>query len=96
MTWIKTIPYEEADDRLQKLMSEMRKLYPIEYAEGVPAAGDGDNESEGVVASHTLIPDAMYHIFSGFGALMAPDLPLARRQHEMIATVVSVVNSCHY
>jgi len=27
---------------------------------------------------------------------MAPDLPLQRRQHEMIATMVSVTNKCHY
>ena len=30
------------------------------------------------------------------GALMAPDLPLKREQHEMIATRVSVLNRCHY
>jgi len=28
--------------------------------------------------------------------LMSPDLPLTRRQHEMITTVVSVTNRCHY
>jgi uncharacterized peroxidase-related enzyme len=27
---------------------------------------------------------------------MAPDLPLNRRQHEMIATVVSATNRCYY
>jgi AhpD family alkylhydroperoxidase len=27
---------------------------------------------------------------------MAPELPLQRRQHEMIATVVSLTNRCHY
>ncbi len=31
-----------------------------------------------------------------FGALMSPELPLTRRQHEMITTVVSVANRCHY
>jgi hypothetical protein len=29
-----------------------------------------------IVGSHTLIPDALYHAFSTFGALMSPDLPL--------------------
>jgi len=28
--------------------------------------------------------------------LMAPELPLTRRQHEMITTVVSVTNRCRY
>ena len=36
------------------------------------------------------------HALATFGALMAPDLPLGRRQHEMIATVVSVTNRCRY
>jgi uncharacterized peroxidase-related enzyme len=28
--------------------------------------------------------------------LLSPDLPLQRHQHEMIATMVSVTNRCHY
>jgi len=51
---------------------------------------------QSIVGSHTLIPDALYHAFSTFGALMSPDLPLTRRQHEMITTIVSVTNRCHY
>jgi len=49
-----------------------------------------------LVGSHTLIPEALYHAFSTFGALMSPELPLERRQHEMIATMVSVTNRCQY
>jgi len=48
------------------------------------------------VASHTLIPEALFYAFGTFGALMSPDLPLQRHQHEMIATMVSVTNRCHY
>ncbi|HQR37780.1 MAG TPA: hypothetical protein PLF26_05205 [Blastocatellia bacterium] len=96
MTWIKTVKMSEANDRLLEMMAETRKLYPIEYKEPVEAAGDADDSSKGIMASHTLMPDAMYHIFSGFGAMMSPDLPLERRHHEMIATMVSVVNRCVY
>jgi AhpD family alkylhydroperoxidase len=28
--------------------------------------------------------------------MMSPELPLNRRQHEMITTLVSVTNRCHY
>ena len=42
------------------------------------------------------VADALYHAFATFGALMSPDLPLTRRQHELITTVVSVTNRCHY
>jgi hypothetical protein len=38
----------------------------------------------------------MFHSFAAFGAMMAPDLPLRREQHEMIATMVSVTNRCFY
>jgi len=48
------------------------------------------------VASHSLIPEALYHAFATFGVLMSPELPLGRRQQEMITTVVSVTNRCHY
>jgi alkylhydroperoxidase family enzyme len=94
MTWIKTVPFDEADERLRRAMEAQRELYPIEYAEPVHPTPDG--ESSGIVASHSLIPDALYHAFATFGALMSPELPLTRAQHEMITTVVSVTNRCHY
>ena len=94
MTWIKTIPFAQADASLRRAMESQRGLYPAEYAEPVPAAGDA--ETGGIVESHSLIPDALYHAFATFGSLMSPELPLTRRQHEMITTVVSVTNRCHY
>jgi hypothetical protein len=94
MTWIKTIPLNEASDALLRAQARQRQLYPIEYATPVHPVGDG--ETSGIVASHSLIPDALYHAFATFGVLMSPDLPLSRRQHEMITTVVSATNRCHY
>jgi hypothetical protein len=93
MAWIKTVSPEEGGEELQKALADQRGLYPKEYAEPVMALDEG---LPGIVASHTLIPQALYHAFSTFGALMSPDLPLARRQHEMIATMVSLTNACHY
>jgi alkylhydroperoxidase family enzyme len=94
MTWIKTVPMSEADEKLRRAMEAQRELYPVEYASPVHPTADG--ESSGIVASHSLIPDALFHAFATFGALMSPELPLTRRQHEMITTVVSVNNRCHY
>lgn len=94
MTWIKTIPFSEADEKLKRAMQEQRALYPIEYA--VPVHPTPDGESSGIVESHSLIPDALFHAFATFGSLMSPGLPLKREQHEMITTVVSVTNRCHY
>ena len=93
MTWIPTIPQSEADEKLRKALEGQIALYPKEYATPVQPTADG---SAGIVASHSLIPDALYHAFSTFGVLMSPELPLSRRQHEMITTMVSVTNRCRY
>ena len=93
MTWIRTIPFSEADETLREAIERQRALFPSEYAQPTPVNPD---DSAGVVAAHSLIPDALYHAFATFGALLSPDLPLTRRQHEMITTVVSVTNRCFY
>ncbi|HET8676020.1 MAG TPA: hypothetical protein VFO63_09560 [Blastocatellia bacterium] len=94
MTWIKTIPLSDANEELRRAVESQRELYPVEYATPVHPTPDG--ESSGIVQSHSLIPEALYHAFSTFGVLMSPELPLTRRQHEMITTMVSVTNRCHY
>jgi alkylhydroperoxidase family enzyme len=93
MTWIKTVS-PEADERVRRAMEAQRELYPQEYATPVHPTPDGS--SSGIVESHSLLPEVLRHAFATFGALMSPELPLARRQHEMIATMVSVTNRCHY
>lgn len=93
MTWIKTVPLTGANDQLLHALESQRALYPKEYA--TPVFKD-DDEVAGIVASHSLIPDALFHAFATFGVLMSPKLPLSRQQHEMITTVVSVTNRCFY
>ena len=94
MTWIHTIPPEDADDALRRAYEAQKELYPIEYATPMHPVAGGQTSS--IVSSHSLLPDVLYHAFSTFGALMSPDLPLQRRQHEMIATMVSEKNRCKY
>lgn len=91
MAWIKTVPLAEANDKLRAAMEAQHALYPAEYAE--PTSADRGVD-EGIISTHTLIPDALHHAFATFGSLMSPDLPLSRRQHEMITTVVSATNRC--
>jgi hypothetical protein len=96
MTWIRTISPENADVELRRIYDEVNALYPPEYQREVPAVTAENGLSDSVVASHSLIPKALYHSFSAYGVLLQQDLPLTRRQHEMIATVVSALNSCFY
>jgi uncharacterized peroxidase-related enzyme len=88
MTWIKTIPPSEAGELLRNALDAQKILYPTEYA-----ATDAAAE---IVMSHSLIPAALHHAFATFGVLMSPALPLSRRHHEMIATMVSLTNRCRY
>jgi len=91
MAWIKTIAFNEAGKDLRGALRKQRAVYPKEYA--TPTGGPNE---ESIVATHTLIPDALYHGFATFGVLTSPELPLSRKDHEMIAVVVSVKNDCHY
>ena len=91
MAWIKTIPFTSADEALRRALEAQHALYPKEYERD-----PGDDGASSIVSTHTLIPAALHHAFATFGALMATDLPLTRRQHEMITTVVSATNRCHY
>jgi hypothetical protein len=93
MTWIRTITMSEADDKLLQALEGQKALYPVEYATPVHP---GPDSVSGIVASHSLIPEALFHAFATFGVLLSPELPLTRRQHEMITTVVSVTNRCVY
>ena len=97
MTWIKHIPYDQADDELKRVYESVRGLYPIEYAgPPVPSLVRPDGGADSIVAVHSLLPEAMRHMMSGLAVLLQPLLPLTRRQQEMIAAVVSVENSCFY
>jgi hypothetical protein len=96
MTWIKTIPPEKADPQLRAVYESVYGLYPALYMEEVPAVRRPDGGSDSITAAHSLIPQAMRHLMSALGVLLTPDLPLSRRQHEMIATVVSALNHCLY
>ena len=98
MTWIKTTPPRDADEKLRQAMQAYKSLYPVEYREEVPLLKEvaGREQGGGISDSHSLLPDTLYHSFAAYGTLLSPDLPLTRRQHEMIATLVSVINHCFY
>lgn len=95
MTWIKTVRPEDSM-AVAKAMEESRTLYPMEYATPVPELVEKEGEAAAIVRAHSLMPDVLKHSFSAFGAMMNPEFPLERRQHEMIAATVSALNDCYY
>ena len=96
MTWIKTIAPADAGPELRRCYEDVYALYPPEYVAEVPAVRRPDGGADSITAAHSLIPQALRHAMSAYAVLLSPELPLARRQHEMIATVVSAHNRCFY
>ena len=96
MPWIKTTPYEDAGPELRAVYEAIYSLYPADYAVPVASLVRADGGTDSVTAAHSLIPEAMRHMMSGLAMMMQPHLPLTRRQHEMIASVVSAQNACFY
>jgi hypothetical protein len=96
MTWIRVVGREEAPEPLRRCYESISSLYPAEYGAEVPAVRRPDGSADSITAAHSLIPEAMRHAMSCFGVLLSPELPLSRRQHEMITTVVSAQNRCFY
>ena len=97
MPWIKTVSPKESEAVREAMMAQ-RPLYPTAYGSSPESAQHLPQAvlDESIVASHSLIPDALKHAFSTFGVLMNPELPLSRREHELIAATVSSLNACFY
>ena len=96
MTWITTIPPAQADRRLQAIYQRLAALYPPEYGPEVPGVTRADGTADSMTAVHSLLPDVMEPLLTAFARLLAPELPLTRRQQEMITTLVSGLNQCVY
>lgn len=92
MAWIRTPKLPIGDPALQAARSGLPPEYMRPLSERVPEAV----RRESIVMSHALLPQVMSGMFGGFAAMLSPDLPLSRREHEMIAVLVSLLNECFY
>ena len=96
MTWIRIVPPAAAGPELKKVYETLYGMYPAEYHTDNEALRRPDGSLDSIVAAHSLLPTAMLPTFAAHAALIAPDMPLTRRQQEMISTVVSALNRCFY
>ena len=69
--------------------------YPPEYGRHDPDVHESVRR-DSIVGTHSQIPELLEPLFVALKALFDPALPLTRRQHEMIAVVVSSANDCFY
>ncbi len=81
MAWIETISDAEADGPLRKL-----------FEAAVARAGRVFN----IVRVMSLDPPTLKASMGFYQAVMFGQSPLSRAQRELLATVVSRVNECHY
>jgi hypothetical protein len=93
MAWIET----EGSEEVSRILGELRALLPGVYTD--PESSQNLPEpvaSESIVRSHALLPQVMEPIFLAQARLMQSELPLSRREHELIASTVSALNDCFY
>ena len=82
MAWIHTVDEAEATGVVKK-----------EYDAAIARAGQLYN----IVKLFSVRPKSMHAFVELYKIVMHdPDCPLSRMQREMIATIVSKVNECHY
>ena len=81
MAWIRTVPPEEATGPLKTI-----------FDESVTRAG----RIYEIVHLQSLNPGVLKAALGMYMAVMYAPSPLSRRRREMIATVVSSINRCHY
>ena len=81
MPWIRQIPVHEATGLLKK-----------EFDAAIKRAGRVWN----IVHIMSLNPPVLQASMRHYGAVMHGRSPLSRAQREMLATVVSQINDCHY
>lgn len=82
VAWIEVIPEDQAEGELAEIYDEER----------VPQTGQVDN----VLKIHSLHPQTLRDHSQLYKTLMFGKNGLTRPEREMLATVVSAVNRCHY
>ena len=81
MAWIKAVEIKDAEGSLKR-----------QYDAAIKRAG----KIFGIVKIMSLNPETMRTSLGLYMSSMLGDSPLSRPQREMLATVVSRANDCHY
>lgn len=96
MTWIDPVSPAK-DPAVAAALQAAMPGYPPEYghpdvrARLAPLVGQ-----DSIIDAFTPMPKVLEHAFSAYREAISPDLELTRREHELIATVVSRLNDCFY
>jgi len=80
MAWIKTVKDEEATGELKAIYEASKKLYGF-----IPRIRRALSLNPTALRAYAQLSGAVYH-----GGVLKPE------EREMVATVVSAANRCHY
>ena len=81
MSWIEMISYDDSEGDLRE------RFEPLQYAEGKIAH---------IMQIHSLLPSTMTSHSGFYRDIMFGRSDLSRKERELAATVVSIVNEGHY
>ena len=96
MPWIKTPKLSAAPPELHAALRDVRAGLPPEYSAPASERVPESVRTQSIVMAHGLVPEALKGFFGAYNAFFSPELPLCRREQELIATVVSLANDCFY
>ena len=82
MAWIDMVDEDKAEVKLAKLYDKLTR--------------SGENEVAHVLKVQSLNPNLLEDHLKIYKTIMFGSSNLSRRQREMMATVVSDINECHY
>lgn len=93
MSWIRTIPVEQARGRLAELYARMAEPPPRGAA---PNAPNAPGRVDHILQVHSLDPAGLEAHWAVYRAAMRPSRELSLLERELIAVVVSARNGCRY
>ena len=94
MPWIRTPKPSPADPALMEAVGAVRGAMPPEYGRPPSDRLPEPVRQDSIVLAHTLAPGVLHGFFSAYNELFSSELPLSRRDQELIAVVVSKLNDC--
>ncbi|MCK8818200.1 carboxymuconolactone decarboxylase family protein [Natroniella sulfidigena] len=83
MSWIEEVKLEEATGKLKKIYEQLTKM---SHSDEIPNVLQVQSLNPGILKAHLDL----------YKAIMFGKSNLSRADREMIAVVVSGINSCHY
>lgn len=82
MAWIEMVDEDKAEGKLKEVYEKI--------------TGRGSSKVAHILKVHSLNPQVLEDHLNLYKTIMFAGSNISRKQREMVATVVSAINDCHY